>query len=83
MLVAIAPCCELLSAVRAFEWLKLEVHPQMVEHVAVLKRLLVAFGASVDFELLTIDGVNFSFEMILKLMILGIADHLTSKCVNN
>ena len=51
----------------------------MVEHVAVLERLLVAFRASVDFDLLTIKVVNFSFEMFLKLMILGIADHDTFK----
>ena len=75
MLVAIAPRSELLSAVRALKWLQLEVHSQVVEHVAVLKRLLVAFHAPVDFVRLVIDHFYFSFEVILKLMILSSADH--------
>ena len=75
MLVAIASRSKLLSAVRALEWLQLEVHPQMVEHVAVLKRLLVAFHALVDLVRLVVDQFYFSLEVFLKLMILSSADH--------
>ena len=80
MLIAIAPGCELLAAVRALEWLQLEVHSQMVEHVAVLKGFLVAFEALVDFVRLAIDLLDFSFEEFFKFMILGSADHDTFKC---
>ena len=75
MLVAITPRGELLATVRAHERLHLEVHPEMVEHVAVLKRRLDAFGAPVDFVRFFIDDFYISFEVILELMILGSADH--------
>ena len=81
MLVAIAPRSELLSAVRALEWLQLEVHPQVVEHVAVLKRLLVAFHAPVDLVRLVIDHFYFSLEVFFELLILRIADHDAFKFV--
>ena len=56
------------------------MHPQMVEHVAVLKRLLGTLEALIDLELLVVDGFYLSLEVVLKLMVLRITNHFTFKC---
>ena len=57
------------------------MHPQMVEHVAVLKRLLGTLEALIDLELLVVDGFYLSLEVVLKLMVLRITNHFTFKCI--
>ena len=52
----------------------------MVEHVAVLKRLLGTLEALIDLELLVVDGFYLGLEIALKLMVLRITNHFTFKC---
>ena len=52
----------------------------MVEHVAVLKRLLGTLEALIDLELLVVDGFYLGLEIALKLMVLRITNHFTVKC---